>query len=111
MSKIKINKLSRATYMSESYSNFIILFVQPFKIIRSNISDKYEKIRISFGEKIKYYRRKKNWTQLDLSMEIEIEARHIQRIEKGGTNTSILVAYAIAKALDVTINDLFDYEI
>jgi len=79
--------------------------------MRTNLIDKYEKIRISFGEKIKHYRKQKGWTQLDLAMEIEVDSRHIQRIEKGKINTSILVAYAIAKAFDVSISDLFDFEI
>lgn len=78
--------------------------------MKSNLTTENSHILSKFGEKVKFYRKLQNMTQLDLAAEVEIDARHIQRIEKGKINTSIIVAYSIAVVLNVSLNDLFEIE-
>ena len=48
-------------------------------------------------------------SQEDLAFEAEVDLTQIGRIERGVTNTSISLAYKIAKALKVSTKDLFDF--
>ena len=62
---------------------------------------------ISFGENLKYLRLKKGYTQEELANELNISH---QSVSKWETNTSLAnVSYCVplAKALDCTLNDLF----
>lgn len=46
-----------------------------------------------------------------LAYTINVEYSQISRIELGKINTSISIAYEIANALEVSIKELFDFEI
>ena len=61
-----------------------------------------------FGVRLRKLRKQKGFTQETLANEIGIEISQISRIERGILNTSISLANAIAKALDIPIKELFD---
>lgn len=64
---------------------------------------------ISFGQRVKSLRKGRKMTQLDLAVRAEIDIRQIQRIEYGEINTSIGNAYLLAKGLNVSISELFNF--
>lgn len=68
---------------------------------------KSEKIVKVFGEKVRELRSEKNMTQLDLAAKVGLDVRQIKRIENAESTTSIVNAYLIAKALDVSIGEFF----
>lgn len=64
-------------------------------------------IQEQFGERVRYLRKKRGWTQEQLG---EVAGRHwtyIGGIERGERNVTLQVAADIARALDVEIGDLF----
>ena len=64
-----------------------------------------------FGKKVRNAREKAGLTQLDLAVQTDIDIRQIQRIEYSENATSIVNAYKVAKALNISIQELFDFDI
>lgn len=66
----------------------------------------------SVGKKIKELREAKGFSQVDLVGEIEgnIDTTNISRIESGRTNPTLYTLYRIAKALDVELKDLVNFQ-
>ena len=69
-------------------------------------------ILMSVGKKIKELREAKGLSQVDLVEEIEgnIDTTNISRIESGRTNPTLYTLYRIAKALDVELKDLVNFQ-
>lgn len=65
-------------------------------------------IKVKFGNKIKELRKVKGLSQERLANMAEIDRTYLPTIEKGERNVSIEVVEKLAKALNVTIKDLFD---
>ncbi len=63
----------------------------------------------NFGVRLRKLRKQKGFTQEILANEVGVEISQISRIERGLLNTSISLANAISKALDIPIKDLFDF--
>lgn len=63
-----------------------------------------------FGERLKMLRREKNITQSQLAFEADIQISQISRIERGLINTTITNVKVIAKVLDISVKELFDFE-
>lgn len=61
-----------------------------------------------FSQKIETTRRKKGMTQEELAEKAGLHRAYFWDIEQG-RNVSIKTAYKIAKALDITLKDLFDF--
>ena len=59
------------------------------------------------GMRIRYLRKEKRMSQLDLALESEVNKNYISDLERGCRNPSILVLEKIAKALDVSLEILF----
>jgi transcriptional regulator with XRE-family HTH domain len=68
---------------------------------------KYLKI---IGERIATFRNLKGISQSQLSDIVELDVMTISRIERGLLNISIINAYKISQALDITQKELFDFE-
>lgn len=68
-----------------------------------------EELLKNLGNNIQLLRLEKGLTQVDLvgKMEGNIDTTNISRIEAGRTNPTAYTLYRIAKALDVSITDLF----
>lgn len=67
---------------------------------------KYKEI----GLKIAYYRKKKGYTQAQLSEIVGISSNYLSLIERGnnGHSYSIETLFKIANALDVSVNELIN---
>ena len=61
---------------------------------------------MSLKENMKRMRKNKNWSQGDLADRIGTHLTHINRIEKGKINPSLVVASKIAEALEVSLDYL-----
>ena len=59
------------------------------------------------GMRIRYLRKEKKMSQLDLALEAEVNKNYISDLERGCRNPSILVLEKISKALDVSLEILF----
>ena len=64
------------------------------------------------GERVKSFRKSKRMSQRELSIKLELMGVYvcrgsISRIEDGSRTVTDIEIYALAKALDVSINDLF----
>ncbi|MCI8278552.1 helix-turn-helix transcriptional regulator [Staphylococcus xylosus] len=57
--------------------------------------------------KVKHYRNVKHMSQLTLARTVEVSRQTINMIENNKYNPSLNLCINIAKALDVTLNDLF----
>lgn len=62
---------------------------------------------IAFGKNLSSLRKSKGFTQEELANEIDVEISQISRIERGIISTSISNVNSIARALKVSVSDLF----
>lgn len=67
-----------------------------------------EKIISQFGLNVRKYRKAKGMTMVELAGLCEVEYGTISTVERGVVNCTISTAYEIAKALEVSIEQLFD---
>jgi len=63
---------------------------------------------IAFGNKVRELRIKKGISQEELAFRAELHRTHIGMIERAERNITLSNISKIAKALDLTIKDLFD---
>ena len=59
------------------------------------------------GQHIQHLRIEKKMTQLDLSIETDIDVRQIQRLEKGHTSPTLKTLYKLLKGFDKTFEEFF----
>ena len=64
-------------------------------------------ILTQLGMRIRYLRKQKGMSQLDLALEAEVNKNYISDLERGSRNPSILILEKIAKALGVSLENLF----
>ena len=64
-------------------------------------------ILIQLGKRIAYLRRMKRMSQLDLSLESNVNKNYISDLEKGRRNPSVMVLNRIAEALEIDLATLF----
>ena len=64
-------------------------------------------IRKYLGNKIKFLRLEKSYSQEELAYKAEIDRTYISDIEKGERNVSILIIEKLAKALEIEVFELF----
>ncbi len=75
----------------------------------NNVKDiKYIK---KFGENLKQIRLNKNLSQEVLAFTADILISQIGRIERGEINTTISTVKVLAEALDISVKELFDFDI
>jgi putative transcriptional regulator len=65
--------------------------------------------KIKLGKRIKALREKNGLTQPDLAALLNKDYQALGRIENGRINPSSYIVYQIAEALDVPMNELFDF--
>ena len=65
-------------------------------------------IKQRFGEKVKFFRLEKGWSQEKLALEAGIDRTYLPGIEKGERNVSITVVEKLAIALGIEIKELFE---
>jgi transcriptional regulator with XRE-family HTH domain len=69
-----------------------------------------ESFIIKFGLNLRKIRISKKISMQNLAYAIEVEYSQISRIELGKINTSISTVSELAKALEVPVTDLFNFE-
>jgi Predicted transcriptional regulators len=69
-----------------------------------------ENFKINLGKRIKALREERNLTQPELAALIDKDYQALGRIENGRVNPSSFIVYEIAKALKVTMNEIFDFD-
>jgi transcriptional regulator with XRE-family HTH domain len=62
----------------------------------------------NFGEKVRFFRKKKGITMQELADESDIEYSQISRIERGIINTSLSNMFIIAKVLGIKPKEFFE---
>lgn len=67
-------------------------------------------LKEKFGLKIKQLREEKKYSIEFLANIANIDRTYISDIEKGTRNVSLLIIEKLAKALEVNIPDLFEYD-
>jgi DNA-binding XRE family transcriptional regulator len=60
------------------------------------------------GLNIRYYRIRKEYTQMQLAEIIDVDITHISKIELWKVGASLDVVFEIAKALEVPVHKLFE---
>ena len=66
-------------------------------------------IQEQFGNRVRHLRDKVGWSQERLADECGLHRTYIGGIERGERNPSLKNIHAIAKALGVSLKDLFDF--
>lgn len=64
-------------------------------------------IQVKLGARIKKIRKEKKFSQEQLAAKSKLHRTYISDIERGDRNVSIKNIEKIAKALDITLTDLF----
>ncbi len=64
----------------------------------------------SIGKTLVYQRKRKGYSQEDLSAKTEVTVRTIQRIEKGDVNPHLQTVKLLATALDINVDELLNLE-
>ena len=59
------------------------------------------------GKRIEHLRKQKGWSQLDLSLESEVNKNYICDLEKGRRNPSLEILERLAIALNISLEELF----
>jgi len=67
-------------------------------------------LKEKFGHKIKFLREERKYSIEYLANIANIDRTYISDIEKGKRNVSLLIIEKLAKALEVNIQELFNYE-
>ena len=65
----------------------------------------------ALGERIREFRLKKKFSQLDLAIEADIPLSQIGRIERGEINPTISSLFVITQALGCDLKTLFDFKL
>ena len=86
---------------------FIIIFTFQHLTRMENAEKKFI---VNFGNLVKNIRIERNLSQEMLANDANIPINQIGRIERAEINTSIITIFKIAKALQINIKDLFDFE-
>ncbi len=60
----------------------------------------------TLGMRIRYLRRERNMSILDLSLEANVNANYISDLERGKRNPTIEVLFRISNALNITLSNL-----
>lgn len=66
---------------------------------------------LKLGYKIKYERNKRKLSQLELSMKTGLTTRSLSRIECGTNDPKYSTLVKIAKALEIDLRELFNFQL
>ncbi|OQX76323.1 MAG: transcriptional regulator [Bacteroidetes bacterium 4484_249] len=69
-----------------------------------------KQILIKFGEKVRDIRKEKGLSQEQLAFKADLHRTYIGMIERAEKNITLVNIEKIANALNISINDLFNYD-
>jgi transcriptional regulator with XRE-family HTH domain len=72
---------------------------------------KNQELLKAFGQHLRTLRKKKDISMKHLADLANLEYSQVARIERGIINTTISSAYALANALELPFNKLFEFEV
>ncbi|MEC7770401.1 MAG: helix-turn-helix transcriptional regulator [Bacteroidota bacterium] len=81
-----------------------------FATMLEDLTKEEEQFLTKFGEQIRRLRKEKGMTQADLVFEAKVHGNMIGRIERGERAANLLQLHKIAKALEVSVEELFDFK-
>lgn len=87
---------------------YFIRAIATFAAVRKTTNEIFIK---EFGKNLRRIRLSKDISMQTLAYTINVEYSQISRIELGKINTSIGTVYEIANALEVSLKELFDFEV
>lgn len=64
-----------------------------------------------FGASIRQKRLARGFSQEALAYQCQVDSRQIGRIERGEINTTISTVFALARALELSVAELFDFSL
>lgn len=70
---------------------------------------KNKTIQERFGKRVRELRKNKGWSQEEFADECGLHRTYIGAIERGERNVSLNNIHAIAKALAISVKELFEY--
>ncbi len=70
-----------------------------------------KELQIAFGVKLKYWRLKRGFTQEQLANKLSVAAHYISDIETGRRNITLQTIGRLAKALNLDIYLLFNFDV
>ncbi len=65
------------------------------------------KAQTQLGMRIRFLRKRLGWSQEDLALEANVNKNYISDLENGRRNPSLDILERIAKALNITLSELF----
>ena len=68
-------------------------------------------VRIKFAERLKFLREERKLSQEKLALLCNIDRTYIGRLEKNKRNPSLEILYKISKGLNISLSELFDFEL
>ncbi len=69
----------------------------------------YKESYKNLGLNIAFYRKKKGYTQFQLSELIDIDRSHMSAMELGNVGISLDVIFALCEKLEISPKELFDF--
>jgi transcriptional regulator with XRE-family HTH domain len=72
---------------------------------------KNKRLITAFGKRVRKLRQERNLSMRHLADLANVEYTQIAKIEAGKINTTISTAYAISKALDISLPDMFQLKL
>lgn len=70
-----------------------------------------ENIHLAFGNHLQKIRKKKKLTQLQLAEKSGLSLKHLGEIERGRGNPSLESLNSLAESLDLTLPELFSFQV
>lgn len=71
---------------------------------------KKEQLLNKLGDRIRKIRKEKGITQVELANSIGKDQQSVQRLEAGNINPSFYYLYEVANGLNVSLNELLDFD-
>jgi len=73
------------------------------------MADELNDFKLKLGKRIKFLRESKKLTQPELGALVNKDYQSIGRIENGRVNSSAFIIHQIAQALEVGMDEVFDF--
>jgi len=74
---------------------------------RHRKTERYLREVRSLGERVRRLRRRRRWTLEQAAEQMDLEFKHLQKIEAGTVNVTMVTLVRIAAGLDVPVRALF----